>query len=312
MQSKKGVWQWITEYFAVFVASMLIAVSMYTFVTPTKLFAGGITGVASALAFVVCSFVDTITVEQLMPIFYVALNVPIMILALVFLRGDFTAKTIFSIVVATVAMSIMPELFPTFQFSESRIISTIFGGVLLGAGMYLAYVCNASNGGTEIIGRVISVKRPELDLSKIITIMNFALTIVGGIAIMIAEGENFWIIAYSLLFVLIAGEFMGMLQRGFDNPQKFLIVTGKSQQLTEAIVGEFKRGLNISDTNNCYDGTSRKMLVVVVQSKQAPKLKQIITNIDPDAFTIVKDVHDVFSRPTFNWSYKINEQSKKK
>ena len=308
MQSKKGLWQWITEYFAVFVASMLIAVSMYTFVTPTKLFAGGITGVASALAFVVCSFVDTITVEQLMPIFYVALNVPIMILALVFLRGDFTAKTIFSIVVATVAMSIMPELFPTFQFSESRIISTIFGGVLLGAGMYLAYVCNASNGGTEIIGRVISVKRPELDLSKVITIMNFTLTIVGGIAIMFAEGENFWIIVYSLLFVLIAGEFMGMLQRGFDNPQKFLIVTGKSQQLTEAIVGEFKRGLNISDTNNCYDGTLRKMLVVVVQSKQAPTPKQIITNIDPDAFTIVKDVHDVFARPTFSWSYKINGQ----
>ncbi|MBR1954365.1 MAG: YitT family protein, partial [Clostridia bacterium] len=68
MQNKKSLWRWITEYFAVFVASLLIAVSMYTFVTPTKLFAGGITGVASAVAFVVCSFVDTVTVEQLMPI----------------------------------------------------------------------------------------------------------------------------------------------------------------------------------------------------------------------------------------------------
>ena len=291
---------------------MLIAISMYTFVTPTKLFAGGITGVASAVSFVVCSFVDTVTVEQLMPILYMAFNVPIMILALVFLRGDFTAKTIFSIVVSTVAMSVLPELFPTFQFSESRIISTIIGGVLLGSGMYVAYVNNASNGGTEIIGRVISVKRPEVDLSKVITIMNFALTVIGGTAIMIVEGESFWIIAYSLLFVLIAGEFMGMLQRGFNNPQKFLIVTGKSQQLTDAIVAKFKRGLNISDTNNCYDGTPRKMLVVVVQSKQAPILKQIIADIDPDAFTIVKDVYDVFSRPTFNWSYKTNEQSKKK
>ena len=97
MQNKKSLWQWITEYFAVFVASILIAISMYTFVTPTKLFAGGITGVASAVAFVVCSFVDTVTVEQLVPVFYISLNVPIMILALVFLRGDFTAKTIFSI-----------------------------------------------------------------------------------------------------------------------------------------------------------------------------------------------------------------------
>ena len=37
-----------------------------------------------------------------------------------------------------------------------------------------------------------------------------------------------------------------------------------------------------------------------------------LADIDPDAFTIVKDVYDVFSRPTFNWSYKTNEQSKKK
>ena len=177
MQNKKSIWKWLTEYFAVFVASMLISVAMYTFVTPTKLFAGGITGVASAVSFVVCSFVDTVTVEQLMPILYMAFNVPIMILALVFLRGDFTAKTIFSIVVSTVAMSVLPELFPTFQFSESRIISTIMGGVLLGGGMYVAYVNNASNGGTEIIGKVISVKRPEVDLSKVITILNFSLTV---------------------------------------------------------------------------------------------------------------------------------------
>ena len=285
---------------------------MYTFVNPTKLFAGGITGVASAVAFVICSFVDTITVDQLMPILYMVFNIPIMILALIFLRGDFTAKTILSIVVSTVAMSVFPILFPTFQFGESRIISTIMGGVLLGGGMYLAYVNNASNGGTEIIGRVISVKRPELDLSKIITIINFVLTVIGGIVIMIVEGESFWIIAYSLLFVLIAGEFMGMLQRGFDHPQKFLIITGKSQQLTQAIIKKFQRGLNVVETNNCYDGTQRKMLAVVVQFRQTPKLKQIIAENDPDAFTIVKDVHDVFSRPTFNWSYKTNEQSNKK
>ena len=182
------------------------------------------------------------------------------------------------------------------------------GGVLLGGGMYLAYVNNASNGGTEIVGRVISVKRPELDLSRVITIMNFVLTIVGGAVIMITEGESIWIIMYSLLFILIAGEFMGMLQRGFDHPQKFLIVTTKPQELKDAIVAKFKRGLSVADTGNAYDGKPRKMIVVVVQFRQAPRLKQLITKIDPDAFTIVKDVYDVFSRPTFNWSYKTNEQ----
>ena len=312
MQNKKSLWQWIKEYFAVFVASLFIAISMYTFVNPTKLVAGGITGIASVLAFVLSAIIEGITVEQTMPVLYVLLNVPIMILSLVYLRGDFTFKTIFSVLVSYLAMAVLPKLFPTFQFSESRIISTIMGGVLLGAGMYVASINNASNGGTEIIGKVINLKRPELDLSKIILIINFVLTVVGGVVIMIVEGESFWIVMYSLLFVVIAGEFMGILQRGFDNPQKFLIVTSKYQELKDAIIANFKRGLSITETGKPYDGIERKLIVVVVQFRQSPRLKQLISTIDPDAFTIVKDVHDVFSRPTFNWSYKTNENTNKK
>lgn len=286
--------------------------SMYTFVNPTKIVAGGITGVASALAFLFSSLIPGLTVEGFMPILYMGLNIPIMVLSLIYLRGDFTFKTIFSVLVSTVAMSVFPKLIPTLIFDQSRIISTILGGVMLGGGMYLAYVNNASNGGTEIIARIVNLKRPELDLSKVILILNFVLTVSCGILIMVVEGENFWIVMYSLLFVVIAGEFMGMLQRGFDHPQKFLIITGKSQELKDAIIGKFKRGLSVAETGNCYDGTPRKIIVVVVQFKQSPQLKQLIDTIDPNAFTIVKDVHDVFSRPTFNWSYKTNEQSNKK
>ena len=312
MQSKKSLWQWIKEYFEVFVASLLIALSMYTFVNPTKIVAGGITGVASALAFLFSAIFPNATVETVMPILYMGLNLPIMILSLIYLRGDFTIKTIFSVLISTVIMSVLPKWFPSFVFAESRIISTIMGGVLLGGGMYLAYVNNASNGGTEIIGRIVNLKRPELDLSKVILILNFVLTVSCGILIMVVEGENFWIVMYSLMFIIVAGEFMGMLQRGFDHPQKFLIVTSQPQQLTQAITSNFKRGLNIVETGKSYDGTERKMLVVVVQFRQSPKLKQLISNIDPNAFTIVKDVHDVFSRPTFNWSYKTNENTNKK
>lgn len=307
MLRKKSLWQWIKEYFEVFVASMFIAICMYTFVNPTKIVAGGITGVATTLSFVFSAIFETITVDQIMPVLYILLNLPLMVLSLIFLRGDFTVKTIFSVIMSTVAMSIFPVVIPDFQFFESRIISTIMGGVLLGAGMYLGAVNNASNGGTEVIGRIISAKHPELDLSRIIMIINFILTVLGGVTIMIVEGESFWIVMYSLMFVIVASEFMGMLQRGFDNPQKFLIVTGKSQQLKDAITNNFKRGLNIVETTNCYDGVQRKMLVVVVQFRQSPKLKQLIADIDPDAFTVVKDVYDVFSRPTFNRSYINNE-----
>ena len=97
----------------------------------------------------------------------------------------------------------------------------------------------------------------------------------------------------------------GMFKRGFNHPQKFLIVTSEYDKISQAITARFKRGCSFMDTRvSSPDGPSRKIVMVVVQHRQAPALKQIIRAVDPEAFTIVKDVYDVFSRPTFNRSYK--------
>ena len=103
----------------------------------------------------------------------------------------------------------------------------------------------------------------------------------------------------------MGSQVLDILKRGFNLPQKFLIVTTEYEQMAEQITEQFRRGCSFMDAKGTSpDSPKRKVVVVVVQHRQAPALKRIIRNVDPEAFTIVKDVHNVFSRPTFNRSYK--------
>lgn len=292
----------IKEYLLVAFAGSLNAISIAVLVNPAKLVAGGVSGLSSALAYVFELFIDGVPFETMVSILYFAMNLPLLIAALILLRGDFTYKTVWSTVICTLVLRLVPS---NIQFNDSKLICVIFGGILIGISMYLAAINNGSNAGTEIIARLVHKYRPEIDLSKVILIANFAITGLGSIVLMVLEGEQIWVVLYSLMYVLTGSKVMGMLMRGLDHPQKFLIVSANPDELAQAITDQFKRGLSCLEVvDRKIDGKSRKMIAVIVQYRQAARLKQLIKQYDPAAFTIVKDVYDVFSRPLFNRSYK--------
>lgn len=302
----KQVGRFFYEYAMVSVAGILNAVSLFCFVDPSNLIAGGISGLSSVVAYILCAIFETVDFNIVKWIAYFLLNAPLLICSLVFLRGDFTFKTIWATVVCTAMGFLFSAYLPTsFQFVESKIIAVIFGGIIIGYSMYLASEFNGSNGGTEIIAKIVAKKKPGTDLSNVILIANLAILSVGSVVVMIIKQQRLGVAIYSLAYIFIGSIVMGMLKRGFNHPQKFLIVTTEYEKLSQDITAHFKRGLSyISVKNTRADSMDRKILVVIVQYRQAHHLKRLIKRHDPNAFTIVKDVHDVFSRPLFNRSYK--------
>lgn len=282
-------------------AGILNAISLFSFVNPVNLIAGGFSGLSSTLTHVLVLFVD-VEFEQLMSVVYFIMNIPLLICSLIFLRGDFTFKTIWATLVSTVFLGLIPK---DLQFDSSPIICVIFGGILIGFAMYIAYEENGSNGGTEIIGRIVNKYHPEVDVSRVILICNFFITFAGSIVtVLVVPEAQVDIILYSFIYILIGGNVLGMLRRGFNHPQKFLIITTEYEQIGKDITRQFQRGYTTFDLENSYDGKTRKMLAVVVQYRQMNLLKQLVRKRDPHAFTMIKDVSDVFSRPTFNRNYK--------
>ncbi len=283
---------------------MLNAVTLYVFLNPTKLIAGGFSGLSSALTYILKLFVDSVGYDQLMSLVYFIINIPLLICSVVFLRGDYTIKTIYATFVCTGALAVFPYMrIP--QFTESRTIGVIFAAVCIGFSMYIASEYNGSNGGTEVIARIVHKFHPEIDLSKVIMISNFLIAVVGSVIVIVIEHENLTIVFYSLAYVVLGSTFMGMFKRGLNHPQKFMIVTTEYEQLVQDITDYFKRGCSCVDVEKTDpEEPQRKIVMVVVQYRQRQYLKQLIKARDPHAFVFIKDVYDVFSRPTFNRSYK--------
>ena len=297
----------IKEYFWITVAGIVNGISMYTFINPAHLVAGGFSGLSSAMTYVVNIFITNISFESLMSIVYFILNIPLLICSLIFLRGDFTFKTIWATVVCTATLAIL-AFFPELQFRDTsaRLIAIIFGGIMIGYAMYIASEYNGSNGGTEVIAKIISKYHPELDLSRVIMIANVFINIVGSTIVILVEKVSPVIAIYSLMYIFIGTGCMGMFKRGFNHPQKFMIVTTEYETIANDITTYFRRGCTFLDVvNSDENAPPRKIVMVVIQYRQMPHLKQLIKHRDPNAFTFVKDVHDVFSRPTFNRSYKL-------
>ena len=294
------------EYLIVTFAGIINALSLYAFVNPAYLIAGGFSGLSSVLTYVIDPMIPALGFDELMSYVYIVLSAPLLICSLIFLRGDFTFKTIWATIVCTVALAVFPAIgFPQFQNLHARLIAITFGGILIGIAMYIAAEYNGSNGGTEVLAKIVAKYRPEIDLSSVIFIANIIIMVCGSVIVMIYKNERLSIVVYSFLYILIGSRVFAILKRGFNHPQKYLIVTAEYEQMAVQITDRFKRGCSFMDCmGTSPDSPKRKVVVVVVQHRQTPALKRIIRAVDPEAFTIVKDVHDVFSRPTFNRSYK--------
>ena len=303
----KGFLIKLKEYLWITLCGVLNGISLYAFVNPSNLIAGGFSGLSSALSYILDPMISSASYDEIMSIVYIVLNAPLLICSLILLRGDFTFKTIWATVVCTVTLRLLALLPPELlRFTDSRLIAVIFGGIIIGLDIYIASEYNGSNGGTEVIAKIVAKYRPEIDLSSVILIANFSILIGGSIIVMIYVKFDIAVVLYSIMYVLIGSSVMGMFKRGYNHPQKFMIVTTQYEQISADITQYFKRGCSCVDVvSSSEDAPQRKIIIVVVQYRQRKHLMRLVKMRDPHAFTFVKDVYDVFSRPTFNRSYKL-------
>ena len=295
--TKQGFLKKLYEYLMITIGSFVTAIAVYVFVNPNKTVPGGITGVATTL----CSLFPSWDIS----VVYMLLNAPILIIALIFLRGDYTFKTVW----ATITCSLFMNLFPKdFVFTDSPLIASIMAGLFLGLSMYMPYWYNGSNGGTEIFGKLAEKYRPGSNISTAITVVNMLILAVGSY-FMITTGSDFMVVVYSGVTIIVGGKVMDFLLQGVGNPQKFLIVTKNYQQMTQVLLDKLGRGVTVIDVYN-PDGTLKeeKMVLVVVQYRQSAMIRKLIRQVDSQCFAFAKDVGDVWTRPSFNRSYNYDKK----
>ncbi len=292
---KKNLWKVLGNYIRIIFASLLAAFSTHIFILPNKFVAGGISGIAGLLEY-----------TGVLPAKYgiYLLNIPLLILAVIYLSKEYALKTIISATVNALFL-ILFDVIKLPVFTSEKIVAVFIGGILTGLSMIYAYMAGGSNGGTEIVAQLVIKKDPEKEAGQVMFVINILIMSVGGFLINKNVVFDLWVVVYSLLMSYISSSTYRILNRGFDPALKYIIITNKPNELSKQFLIRFRRGVSSTKLIN-PDGTPSEYtkVVVIIQYRQNVEMKKWLSSIDKECFAFSVQVDDVVTRPNFNKRYR--------
>ena len=274
---KKNFLQLAKETFIVTLGCMIMAFNINYFFLGNKLAQGGVGGLS-----LIVHYLSHIDISYI----YFGLNVPLIIAAYIFLGKEFVVKTLYATVVLTISL----KIFGNFREPLDEILmASILGGALNGIGIGIVFYAGGSTGGTDIIAKIIN-KYYGIALGKVLLAMDFI--ILSLVAFIFGK----IIFMYTLISLIVTAKIVDLIQEGIYSAKGVTIITNKTEELKNRIMQDVERGLTIINAQGAYTQRDVSMLYCVVGKYQLIKVKNIVKEVDPEAFMIVSHVHEVIGK----------------
>jgi uncharacterized membrane-anchored protein YitT (DUF2179 family) len=265
---------------AVFIIAGVLSAGMGIkgFLMSSHFIDGGVTGISMLLASIV---------DVPLPIWLLVINLPFIGLGYRRFGRQFAFKSVLAIAGLSTSLAIIP--YP--DVTPDLLLTAVFGGFFIGAGIGLAIRGGAVLDGTEIAALLISRSSPALKVSDIILILN--VLIFGAAAFFLGTNPAL----YSMITYFAASKTVDFIIHGIEEYTAILIVSSKSQLIRERII-EQGWGVTLLKGQGGYgkQGSHRPaedILYTLITRLEISRLRSIIIAIDPKAFIIQHSVDDV-------------------
>lgn len=251
------------SYAAILFGGIVIACGFNLFLIPHHVLSGGVSGLAMLIG-----YFSPFNIS----VMYFALNIPILIAGWVKLGKRFVWLSILSVIIVTILL----EFIPVKAVASDMLLSSVFGGVLVGLGGGISFRVGGSTGGFDIIGSLVTRYR-DFPVGSVLVGMN-ALVI---LAVAYLEGD--WNLALaSMLSIYVTGKIIDLVHISHIKVTVF-IVTDKTEALLEKLLKR-PRGVTKIKTEGAFTHKEKDMLMTVTTRYELAELKTIITETDPEAF----------------------------
>ncbi len=271
----------IGDLLFIVLGSIFLGLSYALFLIPNHIVPGGLGGLA-----IVINYLTKISVG----IGYVILNIPVFILGIKNLGKRYGIKSLLGIISSSFFIDFFNKFLSLPPATSNKLLSAIYGGVLLGLGLGIVFRGHASTGGTDVIGQVLN-RVTNLSVGVGILIVDFLIISLSGIVFGSAEYP-----LYGYLALFISSKVIDFVLEGWSYAKMTLIITEKPGKIKKVILSEMKRGTTGIRSITGYRRKETEVLLVVVARKEIPVLKQYVKKIDPNAFVIITDVYEVLGR----------------
>jgi len=278
MAIKQKIKTIVFEYCGLACGSAIMAVSLAFFLIPAKIAPGGVSGLG-----IVLHYLFNLSVGLVMLVF----NVPLFILGIKLLGRQFGPRTFFSFVLVSIITDIFDKLLHVQAATADPLLASIFGGVVLGIGLGIVFRFKGTTGGSDIVGQIIN-KYSNVSVGTGILIVDFFVISFAGVAF-----HNVNLALYGFISLYFSSKILDLILDGIDYARSFYIISEKQDEIISLITNEMGRGGTELFGRGLYTRKERNVLYAVVTRKEVATLRQEILKIDPDAFVIIANVHEV-------------------
>lgn len=258
--------------------SILFALSVNLFVYPIHIYNGGIVGLSQLLRDTLIRFFHLQITFNLSGIINMALNVPLFIFAYRRMSARFVRSTLLSVVVQTIAFTVIPILQK--PLVDDVFISIIIAAAIGGYGCSLVFKARGSSGGMDIVG-IYQSMRHKGSVGR--TYMAVNLVIYSLCALIYNIPAAIYSIVYASLFAIILDKFHE------SNIEVSIMVFSKNHDLKRQLIQQVHRGITYWEGFGVYTGEASDIFVTVCDKSEVKRIKQIIRDLDEHAFIIVSE-----------------------
>lgn len=265
----------IRRAFFMTIGAFIVAVALEMFLLPNKIIDGGVIGISMMMSYLTGGNLG---------LFILGINLPFVLFAYKTLGKKFVINTMFAISMLAIATNIVTKWG---HITEDLLLVTIFGGILLGLGVGLILRNNASLDGTEMVSIDLSKRLKIVSVGELLMCINLFIYV--GAGFLFGWDRAF----YSILTYYVASKMIDAVLEGLDKAKSVRIVSDFSKDIGDAIMKELDVSVTYMKTLGGYSKKEKILTYCVVNKFDIPKLKEVVHGLDPSAFIVTEDVHEV-------------------
>ncbi|KOY17768.1 YitT family protein [Paenibacillus xylanivorans] len=269
-----GPWRNVVDTVSIILGSFLIAVAFNLFLLPNQIASGGVSGLS-------------ILGKQwlgLEPAFTQwAINIPLLIAGFLLIGKQYGIRSVLGSIVLPLLVFLTKDwAVPT----TNPLLGSLYGGIGVGLGIGIVYRGRGSTGGMSILARIVQ-KYSGLSYSLCVVMMDATVIIMAAFVLSLEQS------LFALIGLYVTGKVIDAVEMGLGYSKVAYIISNQTEPITKVILDDLDRGLTKLEAKGGYTDDQRTVLMVVVGQNEVPRLKALIRSVDPGAFVIISNAHEV-------------------
>lgn len=266
----------IQDYSMITIGALIVAANVPLFLVPNNVISTGVTGIGMLAHYLWRWPIGLVTL---------LINIPLIFAGIRWGGGwRFFTRTIYAVLILTIGIDLLSRVLPPIQ--TEPLLYTLFGGLLDGVGIGLVLRGSGTTGGTDIIAQLLS-RYHNIPFGNVFIMTNSAILLAAMLIVGIVP------VLYALIVNYVSGKVVDTVQEGVGYARAALIMSQHSQEISQAIFTQLGRGVTVLEARGGYTQKPQPTLYVVVTRSQVTLLKRLISEIDPRAFVVVSEAHEV-------------------